>query len=372
MFARFCQSPSLLRHAGARLLAVSCLFFPPPGLAADETPVIGARVEQRDWSTPLEALGTLRADESVTISATVTETVAEVDFSDGDTVDAGQLLIRLDDSEVQAELRAAQALRVERNNVLQRSSQLQSRNLAPRADVEDSRARLRQVEAEVEAIEARLADHRLRAPFDGVVGFRNISIGALVTPGMDLVTLDKLDVVKLDFSVPAVHLAVLREGLHLSARTATYPDEVFVGEVTSVGMRIDPISRSALVRAEIPNPDLRLRPGMLMEVVLERRPRQALVIPEEALIPSGEDQFVLLIDETDENRIVRRQVEIGERRAGAVEILGGLQSGDLVVSHGIQRVQEGDRVSLLGIDDGDTDISELLERSREITRQEGT
>lgn len=334
--------------------------------------MIGARAEQRNWSTPLEALGTLRADESVTISATVTETVAELNFEGGDTVEAGQLLIRLNDSEVQAELRAAQALRVERNNVLQRSTQLQARNLAPRADVEDNRAQLGQVEAEIDAIEARLADHRLRAPFDGVIGFRDISTGALVTPGMELVTLDKLDVVKLDFSVPAVHLAVLHPGLTLSARTDAYPDEVFTGEIASVGTRIDPVTRSVPVRAELANPDLRLRPGMLMVVVLERRPRQALTIPEEALIPSGEEQFVLLIDESDDNRVIRRQVEIGERRTGNVEIIGGLEPQDLVVSHGVQRVREGDRISLLGIDDGDSDISSLLERSRDISRQEDT
>ncbi|MDW5376677.1 efflux RND transporter periplasmic adaptor subunit [Halomonas sp. HP20-15] len=335
--------------------------------AAESPPVIAAHAELRDWTTPLEALGTLRADESVTLSATLTEVVAEIDFSDGQRVEAGQLLVRLDDSEVSADLRAAQAQRAERNNVLQRSVQLEARNLAPRADVEDNRARLHQIEAQIEAIEARLADHRIRAPFAGVVGFRNISPGTLVTPGMALVTLDKLDVVKLDFSVPAVHLAELHPGLALRARTESYPDSVFAGKIDSIGMRIDPVSRSVPVRAVLANPDGHLRPGMLMEIVLDRRPRQALTIPEEALIPQGAKQFVMVIDDDDGNLIARRPVSIGERRAGEVEILEGLQAGDLVVSHGTQRVRDGDTVSLLGINDDDTDIAELLERSR-VTR----
>ncbi|WP_136064409.1 efflux RND transporter periplasmic adaptor subunit [Modicisalibacter radicis] len=345
------------------MLAMTLLTFAATAAtAAEATPVIAARAELRDWSTPLEALGTLRADESVTLSATLTEVVDEIDFSDGQRVEAGQLLVRLDDSEVSADLRAAQAQRAERNNVLQRSTQLQSRNLAPRADVEDNRARLRQIEAQIEAIEARLADHRIRAPFAGVVGFRNISPGTLVTPGMALVTLDKLDVVKLDFDVPAVHLAGLRRGLTLRARTESYPDSVFDGEIDSIGTRIDPVSRSIPVRAVLANPDGRLRPGMLMEVVIDRRPRRTLTIPEEALIPQGDKQFVMRID--DDNRVERHPVGLGERRAGEVEVLEGLKAGDLVVSHGTQRVREGDTVSLLGIDDGDTDIAELLERSR--------
>ncbi len=333
-------------------------------IAAEGTPVIAERAALHDWTSPLEALGTLRADESVTLSATLTEVVAEVDFSDGQHVEAGQLLVRLDDSEVSADLRAAQAQRVERNNVLQRSTQLQARNLAPRADVEDNRARLRQIDAQIEAIEARLADHRIRAPFAGIVGFRNISPGTLVTPGMALVTLDKLDVVKLDFSVPAVHLAELHQGLALRARTESYPGSVFTGEIATVGIRIDPVSRSVPVRAVLDNRDDRLRPGMLMEIVIDRRPRQTLTIPEEALIPQGNKQFVMVIDEDDGNRIERRAIALGERRAGAVEVLEGLDAGDLVVSHGTQKVREGDTVSLLGIADDETDISELLQRSR--------
>ncbi|MCC5882455.1 MAG: efflux RND transporter periplasmic adaptor subunit [Halomonas sp.] len=350
-----------------RWLAPLCvlLIVSLPLAAQDRTSVIGARAEVQPWSDPLEALGTLRADESVTLSATVTEIVAELNFRDGEAVEAGQLLIRLEDGEVQAQLRAAQALRDERRSAVDRLSQLQNRNMAPRADVEDSQARLRQVEADIQGLEARLTNYRLRAPFEGVVGFRNISVGSLVTPGTELVTLDKLDVMKLDFSVPELHLAILEPGLALSARSVAFPDEIFEGEVSSIGSRVDPVSRSVTIRAEIDNPELRLRPGMLMEVVLQRSPRQAVVIPESALIPSGDRQYVLVIDEADENRVERREVRVGERRIGQAEVREGLEPDELVVSHGVQRAREGDRVKLLGVASDETSIREILEAHRD-------
>ncbi|NIC07543.1 efflux RND transporter periplasmic adaptor subunit [Billgrantia bachuensis] len=349
----------------ALALIAGLVLAPHTLVAAQEHPaVIGARASVEPWSDPLEALGTLRADESVTLSATVTELVAELNFQDGEMVEAGQLLIRLDDSEERAQLRATQALRDERRGTVDRLSQLQSRNMAPRADVEDSQAQLRQVEAEVQALEARLTNYRIRAPFAGRVGFRNISLGSLVTPGTELVTLDKLDEMKLDFSVPESFLSILEPGLPLTARSAAFPDERFEGEVASIGSRVDPVSRSVAVRAKLDNPELRLRPGMLMEVVLRRNPRQAVVVPESVLVPSGDRQYVLVIDEGDDNRLVRRQVRVGERRTGQAEILEGLAGGELLVSHGLQRAHEGDRVRILGIADDDTSVREILEANR--------
>jgi membrane fusion protein, multidrug efflux system len=362
--APFLPAKRLVSLALLLCLAILLAVTLPPAAAQERPAVIGARAVVEPWSDPLEALGTLRADESVTLSATVTEIVAELNFRDGEVVEAGQLLIRLEDGEEQAQLRVAQALRDERRGNMERLTQLQSRNMAPRADVEDSQARLRQAEAEVQALEARLSNYRLRAPFSGRVGFRNISVGSLVSPGTQLVTLDKLDVMKLDFSVPESFLAILEPGLPLSARSVAFPGELFEGEVSSVGSRVDPVSRSITVRAELENPELRLRPGMLMEVVLQRSPRQAVVVPESVLIPSGDKQYVLLIDEADDNRLVRRQVNVGERRVGQAEILEGLEDGDLVVTHGLQRAHEGDRVRLLGIADDDTSIRDILEANR--------
>lgn len=347
------------------LFVLVTLLCPLPVLAQSPPTVIGSYVQSTTWSDPLEALGTLSADESVTLSATVTETVAEINFQDGQQVERGHLLIRLEDAEEQAQLRAAQALRDERRNASGRADQLQQRNLAARADVEDAQARLRQADADVQALEARLANFRIQAPFSGRVGFRNISVGALVTPGMELVTLDKLNVMKLDFSVPEVFLGRLSPGLALSAKTAAFPDEIFSGQIASIGTRIDPISRSVSVRAELDNPGLRLRPGMLMEVIVQQRVRDALVLPESALEPSGDRHYVMLIHQHDGvTRLEQREVSIGERRHGEVEIIEGIAPEDLVVVHGLQLARDGQEVRLLGIVDDDTSIRALLEADR--------
>ncbi|WP_083024622.1 efflux RND transporter periplasmic adaptor subunit [Vreelandella lionensis] len=333
--------------------------------AQSKPPVIGYYVETETWSDPLEALGTLRADESVTLSATVTDTIAEINFDDGEQVERGRLLVRLEDAEEQALLRAAQAITDERRNASDRASQLQQRNLAARADVEDTQSQLRQAQADAQALEARLENYRIHAPFSGRAGFRDVSVGTLVTPGMALVTLDKLDVMKLDFTVPAVFLGRLSAGLSLSATTAAYPDEVFRGDVASIGTRIDPVSRSVSVRAELANPDLKLRPGMLMEVIVQQRVRNTLVLPEAEIQPSGNRHFVMVIQQQENaTRLERREVAIGERRSREVEVLEGISEGDLVVIHGLQLAREGQEVRLLGVADDSTDIRSLLEADR--------
>jgi membrane fusion protein (multidrug efflux system) len=333
--------------------------------AQSQPPVIGYQVKIETWSDPLEALGTLSADESVTLSAIVTDTIAEINFDDGEQVERGRLLIRLEDAEEQALLRAAQAITDERSNASGRAAQLQQRNLAARADVEDTQSRLSQAQADAQALEARLENYRIHAPFSGRVGFRNVSIGTLVTPGMALVTLDKLDVMKLDFTVPEVFLGRLSAGLNLSATTVAYPDDVFRGVISSIGTRIDPVSRSASVRAELANPDLKLRPGMLMEVIVQQRVRNTLVLPEAAIQPSGNRHFVMVIQQQENApRLERREVAIGERRSGEVEVLEGISEGDLVVIHGLQLAREGQEVRLLGVADDSTDIRSLLEADR--------
>ncbi len=352
--------------------AAVLLFSPVYAEAQTESPiaVIGATVSASTWQDPVEALGTLRADESVTLSSTLTATVSAFNFEDGDRVEAGQWLVQLDDDQVQAELRAAQALLGQRQSALRRAQQLQDRNLGIRATLEDNAAQVRQSEAEIDAIRAQLADHRLQAPFAGTVGLRNISVGALVTPGTDLVTLDKLDTMKLDFTVPATLLSVLHRGLTLSATTPSYPKAIFRAKVTTLGTRIDPVSRSLVVRADLPNPDGRLLPGMLMEVKLHQPARQALTIPESALVPDGERQTVWLIEAGQPAHVTRREVVTGERREGEVEIIDGLESGQRIVTHGTLKVREDDPIELIATDVGAGDIEDVLERQHRASRSQ--
>lgn len=339
-----------------------------PLAAADRpaTAVIASPAETAQWSRPLEALGTVRADEAVTLSATVTEVVREIGFEDGQRVEVGELLVHLEDAEEQAELAAAQARLVEERNGLERARRLEERNLGVRADVEDGRARVQQISAEVEAIKARLAAHRLRAPFDGVAGFRDISVGALVTPGAELVTIDKLDVVKVDLTLPARHLGQVSTGQRIEARTQAYPDETFAGTVSAIRSRVDADTRSITVRAVFDNDAGRLRPGMLMRATLDRDSRPVVVVPEAVLLPRGNHQYLFVIDESNE-RVERREVEIGERRPGVVEVTAGLSGGELLVRHGVQKVRDGDAVRILGIADEETPVREILERHRDRT-----
>ncbi len=353
--------------ATALLMLAACAGLPLPALAQSatpDTPVIASRVTLERWSDPIKALGTLKADESVTLSATVTDVVTAIDFDDGDNVAAGQRLFQLDDREEQAQLRAANALTAEQRNALNRFTQLQKRNLSARADVEDSRARLNQAKADADALRARLANYHINAPFSGRMGLRDISVGTLVTPGTELATLDKLDVMRLDFSVAAIYLAQMSQGATLRAETSAFPDRVFQGEVATIGTRVDPVSRSVTVRARLENPEERLRPGMLMQVELDAATRDTLVVLESAIVAEGRSHYVWRLDENDANRVQRRQVDIGARRKGEVEILGGLTRGDLVVAHGTEQVREGQTPELLGIVDDDTSIKALLRQER--------
>jgi membrane fusion protein (multidrug efflux system) len=184
----------------------------------------------------------------------------------------------------------------------------------------------------------------ITAPFAGVLGLRQVSPGSLVTPGTPIATLDDISVIKLDFSVPERFLAVLARDQDISARSETYPDRAFEGKVTSVDSRIDPVTRSIAVRAEIPNPDLLLRPGMLMAVQLFREPRDTLAVPEIAILQVGMDSFVFRV--TAEETAERVAVELGARRKGEVEIVRGLTAGDRIVTEGAVKLRDGARVSL--------------------------
>jgi membrane fusion protein (multidrug efflux system) len=198
----------------------------------------------------------------------------------------------------------------------------------------------------VREIEARISDRTIRAPFDGILGLRQVSVGALVEPGDLITTIDDLSRIKLDFNVPATHLRTLRPGSIIHAYSAGWGDERFEGTVTTIDTRIDPETRAVLIRAIIPNREMRLRPGLLMTVQLLNRQRQALMIPEEALVPVQRRHYVLTVGE--DLTVERKQVFIGHRQPGMVEITRGLLPGERVIARGSTRVRPGQQVSILG------------------------
>jgi membrane fusion protein (multidrug efflux system) len=236
-----------------------------------------------------------------------------------------------------------------------------ARGVVSQAELDERKRELETAEARLRGIESRLQDRLIKAPFSGVVGLRNISLGALVEPGDLITTLDDISVMKLDFNVPSIYLATLKQETPVEAVSPAFPSQSFNGSVSSIDSRIDPVTRSIIVRALIDNRDGLLKPGLLMSVELLKNERDALMIPEEALIPRGEKNVVLLIDETTSPAVAeQRPVVIGSRRIGEVEILGGLQPGDKVITHGTLKVRHGQEISILSIDGQNKPLGEML------------
>ena len=225
---------------------------------------------------------------------------------------------------------------------LERTASLARENHISQARVDEQTAMLKKAEANVAAARVRAGDRLIVAPFGGVVGTRRISVGALVSPGTVVTTLDDISKVKLDFAVPETFLASLKSGLPVEATAAAYNETVFKGTVIAVDSRVDPTTRAVNVRAEIDNADLRLRPGMLMVVELIKDERQSLMVPEAALDPANDKQFVVIVGA--DNVAHRVEVKIGRRRMGFVEILEGVKEGDLVVREGLQDLRDGAKV----------------------------
>lgn len=315
---------------------------PQRSAAPRATEVVTVQVQPTPWRDRIEALGTTRANESLTITAKVTETVARVNFSDGDVAEAGQVLVDLTGRAEVAQLEEARAALKEAQQQLDRQQGLVTAGTIARSQLDTQIAARDSARARMDAIRARLADRVITAPFDGVLGFRQVSPGTLVTPGTAIATLDDISVIKLDFSVPETFLGSLAAGQQIKARSAAWPEQDFSGVVTTVDSRIDPVTRSVQVRAEIPNPEGLLRPGMLMTVQLFRPERQALAIPELALLQVGSTAFVYRVD--DEGTVEQVDVTIGARRRGEVEIVSGLQAGDRIIVEGTVKVRPGARV----------------------------
>ena len=345
------------------LLVGSALLIATLAGAADSVPpsVIVAEARRDHFVDRLEALGTLRANESVSLTASVTEIVTAIHFDDGDRVEAGKILVEMTSAEEHALLEEARATVREARQQYARVKSLEAQGTAARSLLDERRRERETAQARLVAIESRLEDRLIKAPFAGVVGLRDLSLGALVEPGDVITTLDDDSVMKLEFPVPSTYLGTLQPGLAVSATTRAYGRRTFTGEVTAVSSRVDPVTRSVLVRAKLPNADRTLKPGMLMQVELSKDPREAVVIPEEALVPLGEEQFVLVVDEADGNNVIRRQVSIGTRRPGEVEVVAGLVAGEKVITHGTQVVRPGHRVAIQAVDDGARPLEALLQ-----------
>jgi membrane fusion protein (multidrug efflux system) len=316
--------------------------------------VVVALAVLRPFGTEVEGVGTARANESVEITSKVTNTVARIRFTEGQPVPRGQVLVEFDAAEARADLAEAQAALAESRRQYARSRDLEARKLISAAQLDQVAATLDANKARVAGAEARLANTVIRAPFAGRTGFRRVSVGSLVSPGTVITTLDDVTIIKLEFSLAEAQLFLIEMGAPVVATTVGLPGREFAGAVSALDSRVDPASRSVLVRADIDNRDGSLRPGMFMAVRLKGKIAPAVLVPESALVPEQGRMFVFV---ADGDKALQKEVRIGRRRPGEVEITEGLTGGESVVTEGTQNLRDGAAIRVAGAADlgpGDT------------------
>jgi len=324
------------------------LFVPCSVQAQDTAGKPGVVVEQaKVMPFPLsaEALGNARANEAINVRPEITAAITAIEFEEGQSVGKGEVLVRLESSEPLADLAAARAALVDSESQYRRSNELYQTRVVSESELEQLEARRDADTAAVNAAQARLNQTVIRAPFAGQLGLRRVSLGSIVSPSTVITTLDDTSKIKLDFDVPEVFMSRLQTGLTVAARSAAWPDMAFTGQVTTVDTRVDPVSRTVTVRALLPNYDGKLRPGMFLTVTLIKDDVQALMIPEQAIVPERSKQFVFVVGEG--NVVERREVRTGRRRPGEVEISDGLVEGEQVITEGGQKVRPGSVVTFV-------------------------
>jgi membrane fusion protein (multidrug efflux system) len=291
------------------------------------------------------AVGTLLANESVMIRPELDGRIAAIHFEEGQLVRQGQELVALDATEIRAQLAAVSAELELNRSRMKRAEELYAKKFVSAQALDDARASLNQSQARHAEISARLAKSVIRAPFEGVVGLRQVSPGAYVKAGQDIARLEGIGTLKLDFRLPEVYLGRVRSGQQVETRTDAFPGETFRGAIYAIEPAVDEATRTVLVRARVPNPGARLKPGLFARVtlVLERR-QNALIVPEQAIVPRGRETYVFRIAE---GKAVQTRVELGLRRPGEVEIRSGLAAGDPIVVDGQLRLQDGSPVSIV-------------------------
>ncbi|MEL7012543.1 MAG: efflux RND transporter periplasmic adaptor subunit [Pseudomonadota bacterium] len=309
-------------------------------------------------SQTVEAVGTTRARQSVEIVPEADGRVVELLIIPGQSVNRGDILVKLDDTIELADLAEARARVTEREQALARVERLAASAAVSQASLEEATARLAEARAQLDRAEQRFTNRTITAPFSGVVGLSAIDQGAWAEEGEMITTLDDLSDVEVEFSLPETLFTGVRIGQHISARSAAFPGQSFDGQIAAIDSRIDPVSRSFRTRAIIPNPDSVLPGGMFMSLTLTLSESDKVVVPEEAVIFQAAETYVFVANDGVASRI---RIKTGQRQDGLVAITEGLDSGTEIIVRGLQRVKDGDKIKVLGRDtstpsdaDGDT------------------
>ncbi|MCY7388084.1 MAG: efflux RND transporter periplasmic adaptor subunit [Burkholderiales bacterium] len=315
-----------------------------PGSSGSAIAVEVSTVKSVRMAQGLTAVGSLRSDESVTIRPEVSGRISEIGFREGQRVAKGSTLIRFDTSVQRAELEQAEANLGLSKSRLERSRDLFTKGFLSSQARDEAESNFKIAQANYDLSQARLTKLEIKAPFSGIVGLRMVSIGDYVKDGQDIVNLEEIDPLKVDFRIPEIYLKQVAAGQSLQITLDAFPNQTFQGSVFAINPLVDTNGRAIVIRAMVKNVEARLRPGMFARVrLLFSDERESVAVPEQSLIPVGDDQYLFKVVD---GRAQRLKVGIGQRRDGQVEILQGLTAGDVVVTAGQLKLRDGAQVKI--------------------------
>ena len=310
-----------------------------PGVAVEVAKVASAPMPQM-----ITAVGSLRSDESVTLRPEVAGRISAIQFQEGQPIARGTTMVRLDPAINEAEYEQAKANLWLAKTKYERAIDLQKQGFISSQAKDEAENNLRLAEAAIALAQAHLAKTVIKAPFSGIVGLRSVSLGDYVKEGQDLVNLESIDPLKVDFRVPEVYLKQVSVGQSLEIGLDALPGKTYEGKVFAINPLVDAGGRAIVIRAQVRNADTALRPGMFARVrLITKNERDTLVVPEQALVPQGEDQYVFKVAD---GKVTRAKVETGQRRDARVEVTKGVDAGDVVVTAGQLKLRDGMPVTI--------------------------
>jgi len=295
----------------------------------------------------ITAVGSLRSDESVTLRPEVAGRVSAIGFQEGQRVTKGTVLVKLDPAINEAEVQQAKANLTLAKAKYDRAVDLQKQGFISGQARDEAENSLKVMEASLSLATAKLNKMEIRAPFSGLIGLRSVSVGDYVKEGQDMVNLESIDPLKVDFRVPEIYLRRVQVGQKLEVSLDALPGRKYEGMVSAINPLVDAAGRAIVIRAQVRNADTALRPGMFARVkLLTKDERDALVLPEQALVPQGEEQYVFRVVD---GKAARTKVELGQRREGKVEVVKGIAAGDTIVTAGQLKLRDGTPVTLAAV-----------------------
>ena len=328
-------------------------------VAVKMTPVVLA-----EFIESVEAVGTARANEQVMITSKYSDLVEDVFFDDGQKVKKGAVLVKLNNEQELAKVNELEANLSESKAHLKRLSELLASRATSKSLVEQQEAKTKAIEAQLVSAKARLNDLTIRAPFSGVLGFREVSKGAYIDAGNTITSLDDLSIIKVDFHLPERLLTHLHVGQQISAQNTAYKAKNFIGKITAIDSRIDSSTRSIKVRANISNKAQKLHPGMLLNISVLLQKENVLQLPESSIIPIENTHYVFT---EKDGKAIRKAINIGRRHPGVVEVISGLIEGEQVVVEGALKLRDGSALSVIGKENNDAD-----EKQDKVIAKEGS